>query len=446
MSPGRRADGPRAVVTGVGVVSAWGWGRQPFWDGLLSGETAIGGFSRFEHTLYRTHVAGEVPPPPAGLAASIPGWRHLSWADRFAVAAAREALEQAGLNAPAPGPGERTAGRASLASTADAAVFFGSSTGGMLEGEEWYRRLRGDAAGRASLGLVAAQQVSAPGDAVARFFDCGGPVETVSSACASGALALARALDAVRSGETDIALAGGADSLCRVTYGGFNSLRSVDERPCLPFRADRAGLSIGEGGAVLVVENAERAAARGARPLVGLLGAGASSDASHMTAPHPEGEGAARALSRALADAGIPPAEIVFVNAHGTGTPLNDAAEWRALAAVFGAAAAARLPVTATKGAVGHLLGTAGAIEAAATVLSLVCRVVPPTPGGGEVDAGSPVDLVRGAARRLDGPRAANEATAAVSLNLAFGGCNAALVFARWPDAPPAAAAIESRA
>jgi len=411
----------RAVVTGVGVVSAWGWGREPFWRGILGGGTAIRRFCRFDHAGYRTHVAGEVPPAPAALPGSIRDWSRLSWADRFAVAAAREALEQAGL---LDGDGD---------CLEDAGLFFASSTGGMLEGEEFYWRLRGAAPGRAALRLIATQPVSSPAEAVARALGLSGPVETVSSACASGTISLGRALDALRSGEVEVALAGGADSLCRTTYGGFNSLRSVDEVPCRPFLRERAGLSIGEGGAVLVVETAEHAAARGARPLVELVGAGSTSDAGHMTAPHPEGEGAARALAAALADAAARPADVAFVNAHGTGTPLNDAAEGRALGAVLGDDAVRPLPVTSTKGAIGHLLGSAGAAEAAATVLSLVHGTVPPTAGSGELDADTGVDLVRERPRPLP-------AGVGVSLNLAFGGCNAALVFAPVPG-PRAAGA-----
>ena len=410
----------RAVLTGVGVVSAWGWGREPFWDGISGGGTAIGPFSRFDHAGYRTHVAGEVPPPPSSLPEAIPGWPRLSWADRFAVAAAREALAEAGLLAAAgPSPDLAAAG-----------LFFASSTGGMLEGEEFYLRLRGAAAGRAALRWIATQPVSSPAEAVARAFGVAGPVETVSSACASGTIALGRALDALRSGEAELALAGGADSLCRTTYGGFNSLRSVDEEPCRPFLRERGGLSIGEGGAVLVLETAERAAARGARVLAELTGAGSTSDAGHMTAPHPEGAGAARALAAALADARVEPAEVAFVNAHGTGTPLNDVAEGRALAAVLGNGAAP-VAVTSIKGAVGHLLGSAGAVEAAATVLSLARGTVPPTAGRGELDPETGVDLVRTARAAAPG--------VAVSLNLAFGGCNAALVFA--PAAADRAAA-----
>jgi len=405
-----------AVVTGVGVVSGWGWGAEATWRGLLSGGTAIGPFARFDSSSYRTHVAAEVPPAPDDVAAAVPGWERLNGVERFAVAAAREALAAAGLL--------DAAGRPAPA-LAEAAVFFGSSTGGMLEGEEFYLRLHGASPGRPRLALLAGQPVSSPAEAVGRFAGVGGPVETVSSACASGTMALARALDALRSGEVELALAGGADSLCRVTFGGFNALRSVDERPCRPFRGDREGLSIGEGGAVLVVETAESAARRGAPVLAELVGAASTSDADHMTAPHPEGEGAARALTGALADAGLAPGQIAFVNAHGTGTPLNDAAEWKALAAVFGAAAP-RLPVTAPKGSVGHLLGSAGALEAVATVLCLARGVLHPTAGGGAVDPGTPLDLAT-SARPL--AAAGGAPLHAVSLNLAFGGCNAALVF-----------------
>lgn len=404
-------DSMDVVVTGMGVVSAWGWGRESFAAGLASGRTAIGDFDRIDHAPYRTHVAGEVPPPPAEVRASMPGWSRLAWADRFAVFAALEAIRHAGLEAAPEGFPE------------GCAVFFGSSTGGMLEGEEWYRRLRGHVPERPRFALLAHQPVSSPGEAVARTLGCTGPVETISSACASGTLALGCALDALRVGEAEIALAGGADSLCRITYGGFNSLRSVDEGPCRPFRVDRSGLSIGEGGAVLVLETAARARARGARVLARIAGAGSTSDASHMTAPHPEGEGAARALVLALEDAGTAPADVAFVNAHGTGTPLNDAAEWQALRKALGEVAG-RVPVSATKAAVGHLLGSAGAVEAVATILALGSGELPPTPGEGEVDPAAPVDLVRDAPRPV-GPGAA------VSLNLAFGGCNAAVVFTR---------------
>ncbi|HXU44396.1 MAG TPA: beta-ketoacyl-[acyl-carrier-protein] synthase family protein [Thermoanaerobaculia bacterium] len=405
----RERCGParRVAVTGVGAVSGFGWGIEPLWAGLSSGRAAIAGFGRFDHAGHRTHVAAEVPALPAALARRTSG-RRLSIADRFALSAAFEALAAAGL------PGD-LAGEV-------AGVYFGSSTGGMWEGERFIAGLL-TATPRLRTSLLASQQVNGPGDAVARRLGVSGPVETLSSACASGGLALGAALDALRAGEVDLALAGGADSLCEITYGGFNALRSVSEEPCRPFRAGRDGLSIGEGAAVLVLESEERALERGARPLAFLAGAGASCDAHHMTAPEPAGRGAAAAIRAALADAGLAPGEIDFVNAHATGTPLNDAAEWRAFVEVFGARAAG-LPVTATKGSIGHLLGSSGAIEAVATVLCLRHDEVHPTPAGGEVDPELPVDLVLGSPRPL-------AARAALSTSLAFGGSNAALVFTR---------------
>ncbi len=409
-----RAEGPwRVAVSGVGAVSGLGWGSEALWTGLAEGRAAIGDFSRFDHAQHRTHVAAEVPEPDPVLAKTLKG-RRLSLADRFALAAAGEALAQAEL----PSLGGLTVG-----------LYFGSSTGGMWEGEAFFADLlAGEPRLRAS--WLASQQPNGPGDAVARRFGIEGPVETVSSACASGALALGAALEAIRSGEVEVAVAGGADSLCQITYAGFNALRSVDEQPCRPFRAGREGLSIGEGAAVLILESEQRAIARGVRPLAFLAGAGASCDAHHMTAPEPQGSGAAVAISAALRDAGLGPEAILFVNAHGTGTLLNDAAEWRAFERALGHQARA-IPVTSTKGLVGHLLGSSGALEAVATVLCLAHGEVHPCSPGGEVDPDLGLDLVLDAPRRL--APFDDRAKAALSTSLAFGGANAALVFERAP-------------
>ena len=429
----------RVAVTGVGAVSGFGWGVEALWQGLRAGATAIRPFTRFDAAGHRTRLAAEVPAAHAGRPAGHPGEpttaaagrRALSLADRFALAAAVEALAAAGL-------GEGLRGLPELPEGA-AGVFFGSSTGGMWESEEF---LAGMFAGRrGSLRAVASQQVNGPGDAVARSLGVTGPVQTVSSACASGALAIAAALESLRRGEVEVALAGGSDSLCQLTYAGFNSLRSVDEAPCRPFRAGRAGMSIGEGAAVLVLEPLERALARGAVPLAELAGAGSACDAFHMTAPEPEGAGAAAAIAAALDDAGLAPQAIDFVNAHATGTPLNDAAEWRALLGVFGERAR-RLPVTATKAAVGHLLGCSGAIEALVTVLSLARGELHPVPAAlpamsamsADVD---PIDDACPAALVTGRPLALPAARAALSTSLAFGGSNAALVFTRWTGASP---------
>lgn len=424
MSVGARPSERRVVITGLGAVSGWGWSAEALWRGLLSGAPAITPTRRFATEGQRTEVASEAPPEPPDLAerlaAEIPDWRRASRADRFALAAAREAWRQAGLDAP---------GRAARP---EVGVFFGTSTAGIAEGEDYYRRLVGRSAGRPMLRLLTSHEMNGPGDAVARWVRAAGPVRSLSSACSAAALALGDALEALRAGEVEVAVAGGADSLCTLTYSGFNSLRAVDERPARPFRADRAGLSLGEGAGVLVLETLERALARGARPLALLLGAGASCDAYHMTAPHPEGEGAAAAIRAALDDAGLAPAAIDFVNAHGTGTPLNDSSEANALRDAFGERAAA-LPLTSTKGSVGHLLGSSGAIEAVATALCLVAGAVHPTPGGEPPDPELGVDLVWREPRALP-VLAPGESHCALSTSLAFGGANGVVVLAGPPS------------
>ena len=407
------------VVTGLGAVSPFGWGLGPLWDGLRSGRAAIGPFDRFDHSGHRTHVASQVDTaaelePPRGKR------RRLSLADRFGMAAAREAVARAAIDVGH--GGDRTG------------VYFGTSTGGMFETEIYLEALFAAMAGRGQpppTRLLASQQNNGPGDAVARDLGIGGPVQTVSAACASGAMAIGDALRAVRRGDVNVAIAGGSDSLCRLTYAGFNSLRSVDERPCRPFRGDRAGLSLGEGAAALILEPLERALARGARPLALAAGEAATCDAHHMTSPHSKGLGAAEAIREALAGARLDPSEIDFVNAHGTGTPLNDAAECAALAAVFGDRAS-DLPVTSTKSLVGHLLGTAGALEAVATILCLQNGEVHPMPDDGTPDPAIRLRLVLGR------PQSLARARHALSTNLAFGGANAALVFTRHGDQDPA--------
>ncbi|MGD2113885.1 MAG: beta-ketoacyl-[acyl-carrier-protein] synthase family protein [Acidobacteriota bacterium] len=419
------------VVTGLGAVSAWGWGVRPLWQGLLSGRTAIRPLDRFPSDDQRTTLAAQAPPPPAGLAERFPEWERLSVADRFAVAATREALEGAGLSGSAALPPARTG------------VFFGGSTAGMFETEEAVRCLLEPGGGSGpepalDLDRLTSQPLDNPAGAVARMLGIAGPVITVSSACASGTQALGLALDALRAGEVDVAVAGGSDSLCRLTYSGFNALRVVDPEACRPFRAGRAGMSLGEGAGILILERLGRLAERpaqgwdkasaGAAPrvLATVRGVGNSCDAHHMTAPRPDGLGASLATERALADAGAGAEEVAFLNAHGTGTPLNDASEWRGFDRVFGERAG-EIPLTATKASIGHLLGSSGALEGVATVLCLSTRRVHPTPGDHAVDPETPVRLV------LDRPLTLERPGLAVSTSFGFGGANAAAVFGPAP-------------
>jgi 3-oxoacyl-[acyl-carrier-protein] synthase II len=399
------------VITGIGAVSPFGWRLADLRSGLLGCARAIAPARGFDTGGQRTDIAGEVGPAPEWITCSVTSSARLTRADLFAVAAAVEACREASIV-----PRDHKAG-----------VFFGSSTAGMAECEEYVARLLAVREGHPRLGLLASQQLNGPGDAVARHLCTTGPVETLSSACASGSLAIGAALDALRAGEVDVAVAGGADSLCLLTYSGFNSLRLVDPDPCVPFRRDRKGMSLGEGSGVLVLERLQHARRRGAHPLAELVGAGASCDAHHMTAPHPDGEGSVRAMKAALQDAGVSPDDIAFLNTHGTGTPQNDVAEARAIATVFGHRAD-KLPVAATKGAVGHLLGSAGAIEAVDTVLCFLDRCIHATHDGGAVDAECDVDLV------IDKQRPLPEGSRAMSTSFAFGGANAALVFSDWQE------------
>lgn len=403
---------PRVVVTGMGAVSPFGAGSSALWSALRAGEASMAPLKLFAAEGHRTGLAAVVPPEALELPPELSAHgRHLSRTDRFALISAWEAWRMAGLD---------------LAAEQAAAwgLFFGSSTGGMFEGENGYWRMQAAGPERTHASDFRAQPNGSPADAVARAFGLGGPVEVLATACAASTMALEAALDAIRGGEVELALAGGADGMCQTTFGGFNSLRAVDPEPARPFREDRMGLSLGEGGAMLVLETEHHAKARGATILAVLEGAASTCDAHHMTAPHPEGDGAARAMNAALADADLRSSGIGFVNAHGSGTPHNDEAEAKAFARVFGDATG-QLPVTSTKGAVGHMLGSCGSLEAVVTILCLREGLVHPTPGAGNVDPAAPVDLVLGEPRAVD-------AGAALSVNLAFGGANAALIVSRW--------------
>lgn len=393
----------RVVVTGLGAICGLGAGLETLWRASLRGTAAIGPLALFATDGHRTTIASEVPD-------IAPRLRHRGWsrAESFAATATQEAT---GDIAPA------------LLRSPRAGVFFGSSTGALFEAERFLADLLQHREG--DLRPLAAQQNDGPGTTVARLCGVRGPVVTYSTACTSANVALGGALDALQSGEVDVAIAGGADELCETTYAGFNSLRAVAAQPTRPFRAARNGLSMGEGAGVLLLETEAHAHARGARIFAELLGAGRSCDAHHVSAPEPSGLGAAAAIQQALREAGLAPADVTFVNAHGTGTPHNDDAESKALHAVFGARAAV-IPVTSTKSLIGHLLGAAGGIEAVLTALSIVHRLVPPTAGCEPIDPALGLDVV------LAEPRALPAHNVGLSTNLAFGGNNAVVLLGTY--------------
>ncbi len=395
----------RVVVTGLGVVSPYGVGVGPFWEGLSSGQSAIHPITLFETDGFRSRIAGEVPAPAL---AALPASRRRSRADRFALAAARQAVADAGL---------------SRAERATAGVIVGGVGGGMLEVETWYwemMRSGEDPRRRTALRSVLP---SSHAEAVAHRLGLGGPKETVVMACSSGAASLALAADLIVEGVTPLMLAGGVDALTRTCFMGFNALRLLDPDPCRPFDRDRRGMSLGEGAAFVVLEEREHARGRRARPYAELVSSGLSTDAFHVTSPHPDGEGVIRAMTDSLARAGLDPGDVGYVNAHGTGTVQNDRTEALALAKVFGAAAG--LLVSANKSLIGHTMAAAGALEAVATVLTLRHGVIPPSANLDHPDPEIPFDCV---------PHTARPASVAVAMSnsFGFGGQNVSLIFRRW--------------
>jgi len=400
---------PQVVVTGLGTVNALAGSVSEFAAALRAGTCGIGPVTVFDSAGYRSRIAAEVrdDAPPAGIAAALR--RRLSRSDIFALRATAEALADAGLARAV--PRERIG------------LVLGGTTGGMLRGEESLReRIQGTRQRYPSASVLGAP-ISASADVLADAFDLAGPRLSLSTACSSSANALGTALDWIRLGRADVVVTGGTESLCRMTFAGFNALHALSLEPCRPFDRERSGLSLGEGAAILVVESPEHAARRGAHVHAELLSSGNSADAHHLTAPHPDGTGAALAMRRALARAGLAPEDIDYINAHGTGTPLNDAVEAAAIAAVFGEAAA-RLAVSSTKGAVGHTLGAAGAIEALATILALRDGFLPPTVNLADPDPACAFDLV---------PRDSRPATLryALSNSYGFGGNNTSVVLGR---------------
>ncbi|MFT7537703.1 MAG: 3-oxoacyl-[acyl-carrier-protein] synthase II [Hyphomicrobiaceae bacterium] len=387
------------VVTGIGAVSSLGANTESLWQGVTSGTRGMSELDLFDTTSHRTKLAGQVDTD------ALPQqFAHMSRADRFGCTATDTAVENV--------PKE-------LLQSGRTGVFFGSSTGALFEGERFLAELLKGQEG--DLHSIVGLQNDGPGNAVAKQFGCGGPVITYSTACTSANVAIGAALDALQSGEVDLAIAGGADELCEITYAGFNSLRAIDSEPTRPFRKDRKGLLMGEGAGVLLLERRSHAVARGATVLAELVSAGRSCDANHVSAPDPEGRGAATAIRQALQEGDLSPNDITFINAHGTGTPHNDASESKAMHAVFGERAR-DLPITSTKSMVGHLLGAAGGIEAVLTVLSIQHRLLPQTAGDAPADPDLGLDVVVQEAR----PLPANNI--AISTNLAFGGNNAVIV------------------
>ncbi|MFG2845659.1 beta-ketoacyl-[acyl-carrier-protein] synthase family protein [Kitasatospora sp. NPDC048296] len=401
---------PRAVaVTGLGLVTPAGTGADAVWEHFLGAEPT----ARPDPELAGLTVDFSCPladfDPPALLGGRLA--RRLDRFSQMAVVAARQAVADAGLD-PAHWDGARVG------------VVLGVSANSVHTYATEYARLAEGRADQVSPLMLPRSIPNMAAGEVSLDLGARGPGLIVSTACASGTSAVALGCDLIRAGTCDLVLAGGTDSpRTPMTCVAFDRLGALSRRrhdpagASRPFDADRDGFVLGEGAGILLLEHPRHARARGARPRAYLAGHGAAGDAHHFTAPHPGGEGLARAVRAALADAGLAPHEIGHVNAHGTGTTLNDPAEAAALRQVFHRPP----PVTANKSVIGHTMGAAGAIEAALTVLALQHRLVPPTANLDRPDAAVDLDVVTKAPRPVDVPTA-------LSVSSGFGGQNAAVV------------------
>ncbi len=410
-TPDRRR---RVAVTGIGVVSPVGVGRQAFWRALLAGESGIAPVESFDTSRFKVRLGAEVRGfDPAPWCERLRP-EELGRASQMAVAAARLALADAGLDV-ATIDAER------------AGVAMGTTSGEPLEIERFNDELLGDGRDRRNTARLNGALVTRypchriPAQVAAELGFAGVNV-MLPNACAAGNYAVAFARDALASGRAEVMLAGGADAFSRITYTGFARLGAITTDRCAPFDRERKGMVPGEGAGVLVLETLEGARARGARVYAEVVGYGLSCDAHHMTAAHPEGEGPARAMTQALADAGLAPEDVDYISAHGTGTPTNDKLETLAVKRAFGEVAA-RVPMSSVKSMLGHTMGAASALEAAVCCLAIDEGWLPPTINYQNPDPECDLDYVPNEARRKTVRVAMNNA-------YAFGGANASVLFA----------------
>lgn len=396
----------RPVVVAVGAVTSQGVGAEATWNGVREGTVAIRPVQRLSTEGLRTGIAGEVAPLPAPADRAGYPEAFQDPALDFALLAAEEAMAQAASLGVAP---ERWG------------LVLGTCNAGLLSAEQWFLAERaGEDTHAQALAYSTPQGLA---EAIAGAQGIRGPVLSLNTACAAGANAVGYAAELIADGRADAVLTGGTDALSDVLFAGFNALESLSPEPARPYSADRTGLSLGEGAAMMVLIREDLAEQLGLEVLAQFAGLGLSADGYHPTAPQPEGKGAARAIQEALRQSGVAPAELGYLNSHGTGTAKNDPAETAAMRRALGDDLD-RVRVSSTKSMIGHLLGAAGASEAVVTVKALAEQTAPPTAGLEHPDP--ECDL-----RHVPIRPEAMQTRAAMCNNFAFGGANASLVFTR---------------
>ncbi len=408
----------RVVVTGIGLVTPIGLNSESTWNSLVEGRSGIDYISLFDAEGYESRIAGEVDEFDATTALGRKEAKRLDRFSQFACVAAIEALEHANLNME-----KEDADRVG--------VLIGSGVGGIITITDQHKILLQKGPKRVSPFLVPMMLGDMASGQVSMMIGAKGPNFSTVSACATGADSIGEALEMIRRGRADVVIAGGTEAaVCEIGVAGFNSCMALSTRnedpqgASRPFDSDRDGFVLGEGAGLLVLESLEHAEQRGANILAEMSGYGASSDAHHVTQPHPEGEGAARAMKWAIEDAGITPDKIDYINAHGTSTPLNDKYETIAMKRMYGDHAY-KLAISSTKSMTGHLLGAAGGIEAAFTVLTIKNGIVPPTINIDNPDPDCDLNYIPNTAKK-------QPVNVAMSNSLGFGGHNASLVFERF--------------
>jgi 3-oxoacyl-[acyl-carrier-protein] synthase II len=411
----------RVVISGIGAVTPIGHGREGLWQGVLRGQSAVRRLTAFDISGYRSQVAAEVVNFDATPYLDKKQLRRFDRYSQFGLCAAKMAVSDASLDVSREAPGRM-------------GVCIGSALGGIRFAEEQH----GGFVAHGLKGVSAMLAVTVFGGAascnIAIEFGITGPNTANSNSCAAGTIAIGEALRFIQQGTADVMLAGGVEApLAPLCFASFSTIRAMStrnsepEKASRPFDKGRDGFVMGEGAAILVLEEAAHAERRGARIYGEILGYSLTNDAYHMSAPHPTGAEAARAMSLALDDAGLPPEAIDYINAHGSSTPLNDKTETLAIKHIFGVHAG-RIPVSSTKGLYGHPLGASGAIEAAIGALSLTHDYLPPTVNYETPDPECDLDYVPNVGRRI-------RVHSLLSNSFGFGGINACLVLGRYAGA-----------
>jgi 3-oxoacyl-[acyl-carrier-protein] synthase II len=410
------------VVTGIGLVSSLGIGTEANWTALLGGQSGIAPITRFDVSDFSTQIAGEVKGFDPLRFIEKKDVKKMDIFIQYAVAASQFAVDDSGL-------------QITPENATRVGVFIASGIGGFGTIEREHKAYLDGGPRRISPFFIPSAIINLASGQVSIRFGAKGPNTATCTACSASAHAVGDAYEIIRRNAADVMIAGGSEAaITPMGVGGFGAMRALStrndapERASRPFDKDRDGFVIGEGSGVLILEELEHAKARGAHIYAELLGYGVSSDANHVSDPDPTGENPARALTMAFADAGIEPEDVGYVNAHGTSTPAGDTGETRVLKVALGEDKAYRTPISSTKGATGHCLGAAGAVEAIFTILALERGILPPTINQTTPDPTCDLDYIPNEARH-------EQVEVGVSNSFGFGGHNACLVFRRWHDA-----------